>query len=134
MKVDIKRDFLVMVKTKRYFCCKEPIMLLKSFSILFLLFTSQLFADKVFDSYFPTTVKELPPLDSSITSGGKIRRTIAPLSTSTKEKPNKVKIVFFGQSITRQNYARKNYRNKTQEQIPLCSIRGSQHSYRRLYC
>ncbi len=52
-------------------------------------------------------LKELPALDQEHTYGEKIQRTMHLLESSTKANPNKVKIVFFGQSITRQDFSRK---------------------------
>jgi len=63
-------------------------------------------------------LKELPEPDSSVCYGEKIRRTMHLLSTSTKEKPNKVKILFYGQSITRQDNSRKIIEAKLREEFP----------------
>ena len=89
------------------------------YKFLFLaLFATASMAVEKYDSYFSETVKDLPELDSDIVYGGNIRRTMHLLSTSTKEKPNKVKIVFFGQSITRQNYARQIIETKLRRKYP----------------
>ena len=63
-------------------------------------------------------LKELPQKDSCKVYGDKIRRTMHLLSTSTKERPNKVKILFYGQSITRQDYSRKIIEAQLREQFP----------------
>ena len=63
-------------------------------------------------------LKELPPKDSCKVYGDKIRRAMHLLSTSTKERPNKVKILFYGQSITRQDYSRKIIEAQLREKFP----------------
>jgi hypothetical protein len=69
-------------------------------------------------AYPPATVLELPAPDKGIVFGDRIRRTMNLLSTSTKEKPNKVKIVFFGQSIIKQDYSRKIIESKLRQNFP----------------
>lgn len=71
-----------------------------------------------FKSYEATTVKELPEPSKDIIFGDHIRRTMHLLESSTKENPNKVKILFYGQSITRQNYSRRIIETKLREAYP----------------
>ena len=40
------------------------------------------------------------PLDNSASLGSKIQRTMTLLATSTPRKPNRVRILFYGQSVT----------------------------------
>ena len=73
---------------------------------------------KDFVPYTMTELKELPPIDPDTVYGDKIRRTMRLLSTSTAKKPNKVKILFFGQSITRQDYSRRIIETKLRRLYP----------------
>jgi len=63
-------------------------------------------------------LRELTPKDSTTGYGDRIRRTMHLLSTSTKERPSKVRILFYGQSITRQNYSRKIIEAKLRAEYP----------------
>lgn len=63
-------------------------------------------------------LKELPEPDPDVCYGDKIRRTMHLLATSTRERPNKVKILLYGQSITRQDYSRKIIEAKLREEYP----------------
>lgn len=70
------------------------------------------------ESYEFKHLKELSAKDPCKVYGDKIRRTMHLLSSSTKERPNKVKILFYGQSITRQDYSRKIIEAQLREQFP----------------
>ncbi len=63
-------------------------------------------------------LKELPPADPDTDYGARIARTMHLLSTSTADRPNKVKILFFGQSITRQNHSRRIIEAKLRARYP----------------
>jgi hypothetical protein len=63
-------------------------------------------------------LQTLPLLDEGTVYGDKIRRTMHLLASSTEARPNKVKILFFGQSITRQDYSRKIIEAKLRERYP----------------
>ncbi|NDV61729.1 hypothetical protein G0Q06_04635 [Puniceicoccales bacterium CK1056] len=63
-------------------------------------------------------LKELPKPENTKPLGEHIKRTMHLLSTSTKERPNKVKILFYGQSITRQDYSREIIEAQLREQFP----------------
>lgn len=69
-----------------------------------------------------TELKALPERDPTRLYGDKIRRTMHLLSTSTAEKPNKVKILFYGQSITRQDYSRKIIGARLREAFPRAQL------------
>ncbi|MEM9017259.1 MAG: GDSL-type esterase/lipase family protein, partial [Verrucomicrobiota bacterium] len=61
---------------------------------------------------------DLPQPDPNLVFGDRIRRTMNLLSTSTANRPNKVKILFYGQSITRQNYSREIIEAKLRSEYP----------------
>jgi hypothetical protein len=63
-------------------------------------------------------LKELPEPSKDLRYGEHMKRTMHLLSTSTKERPNKVKILFYGQSITRQDYSRKIIEAMLREKFP----------------
>jgi len=63
-------------------------------------------------------LRDLPEDDPGVVYGDRIRRTMHLLSTSTAERPNRVKILFFGQSITRQNYSRKIIEEQLRQEFP----------------
>ena len=70
----------------------------------------------------PESVEALPPDSPDVVYGEHIPRTMYLLSTSTKEKPNKVKILFYGQSITRQDYSRKIIEAKLRKAYPSAQL------------
>lgn len=70
------------------------------------------------DPYPFQHLREMPPLESGKVYGDRIRRTMHLLSTSTAEAPNQVRIVFFGQSITRQDYSRKIIEASLRQRFP----------------
>lgn len=67
-------------------------------------------------------LKALPPVDDDKVYGDQIRRTMHLLSTSTEEAPNRVKILFFGQSITRQNYSRRIIEASLRQRFPQAEL------------
>lgn len=66
--------------------------------------------------------------DSKANFGHRIQRTMHLLASSTKAKPNKVKILFFGQSITRQNYSREIIEAKLRAEYPHAQLEVYNHS------
>jgi hypothetical protein len=74
------------------------------------------------NGYLPKSVKSLPSDKPGLVYGKHIPRTMHLLSTSTKNKPNKVKILFYGQSITKQNYSRKIIEAKLRRQYPTVQL------------